>query len=741
MTHPDLFELVEEPLRADVAAHLEVCAQCRTERALLASVVVGATPPSARTIDVDGGLVEVVHRVRDGVTERFARVEGPIHRSVRQWLSLETEGTAWLAISEPLPTRTVDEQLRREPSSILRLALQAIAGVAAVHRHGTGHGALEVSTIRISETGRLKLPPPSLDPAEPNDDWPELAGVLRSWGETAPLAGLEGLITLLESAPTADSVLGEALEMAQDLRWGVQRYVERAELGAGGMGRVTLRRDQQLDRDVALKELVGDRALVPRFLDEARLTARLQHPGVVAVHEVGELRDGRPFYTMEVVRGSSLAAALREETWSLRRLVGAFAQVCDTVAFAHSLGVVHRDLKPANVMLGRFGEVRVMDWGIAVELDGTPRRYGRAGTPGYMAPEQDADAPLDKRADVYALGVILAEILDATERDASRGAAQEALAGLAGECSATEPADRPPDASVVAQRVREWLDGQERRDRAEQTVADARSLAEAARAWRRNAEILRAEATEALEPIPAHAGLEAKVHAWRKEDEAERLEVEAEVLETRFEQALRTALDHHAGFRPALDELARVYRQRLVSAEQRGEAREAARLATLLEHHDGGRHQAWLRGDGAVTLLTDPPGADVIAQPYVERDRRLVPGEPRSLGRTPLRGVDLPRGSWLLTIRHPACEAVRYPVFLERGEHWDGVPPEGSAPEPIALPARGSLGEHDVYVPAGWFWAGGDAKALDPPAPPPVVGGWTGRAPLPRDAPRLPGFP
>jgi len=201
------------------------------------------------------------------------------------------------------------------------------------------------------------------------------------------------------------------------------RYELREEIGRGGMGVVYRAHDRELQRDVALKVLragADARDLARRLHREARVLASLEHPGMVPVHDVGVLADGLGFYVMKLVRGRRL------DQWAagapaLSERLGAFERICETVAFAHAHGVVHRDLKPGNVMLGAFGEVLVMDWGVAKVLsdagaasastavDGETAAGTVLGTPGYMAPEQAAgDArAIDARTDVYALGGLL----------------------------------------------------------------------------------------------------------------------------------------------------------------------------------------------------------------------------------------------------------------------------------------------------------------------------------------------
>src|SRR5262245_34337985 len=147
-------------------------------------------------------------------------------------------------------------------------------------------------------------------------------------------------------------------------------------IGQGGMGAVFRVRDTDFDRDLAVKvlrpELHGHAAMVERFLEEARVCGRLQHPGVPPVHELGRLPDGRPYFTMKLVQGRTLAELLRERSSGADAsgspaerapFLKVFEQICQTVAYAHSQGILHRDLKPANVMVGAFGEVQVMDWG------------------------------------------------------------------------------------------------------------------------------------------------------------------------------------------------------------------------------------------------------------------------------------------------------------------------------------------------------------------------------------------
>jgi tetratricopeptide (TPR) repeat protein len=383
----------------------------------------------------------------------------------------------------------------------------------------------------------------------------------------------------------------------------VPGYEVLGPLGQGGMGEVLRGHDLHLGRDLAVKVLreehKGEPRLVQRFLAEARIHGRLQHPGIAPVHELGELPDRRPYFTMKLVEGRTLAALLDERADPSRdrpRFLTIFEQVCQAMGYAHSRGVIHRDLKPHNVMVGSFGEVQLMDWGLAKALareeeggrrkeepDGSasslilhPSSFAETqpgavlGTPAYMAPEQARGEveSLDERSDVFGLGAILCviltgeppycgsgtdEVLVQAKRAELDGAfarlhacgADAELVALCRDCLAPRREDRPCDGGAVAARVAAYQAAvQERLRRAELDRTAAQARAEEAKATvaaerkaRRRALAL-ATAVLALVAVGAVGGLVVQRQA------AERARRDAELR-----QAVESALDRAAGLR------------------------------------------------------------------------------------------------------------------------------------------------------------------------------------------------
>jgi serine/threonine-protein kinase len=426
------------------------------------------------------------------------------------------------------------------------------------------------------------------------------------------------------------------------------------------MGAIFQGRDLYLGRDLAVKVMREEHRdhpeMVRRFVEEAQIGGQLQHPGIVPVHELGRLSDGRMFIAMKLVRGRTLAALLaarRTPDDERTRFLAIFEQVCQTVAYAHSKGVIHRDLKPSNVMVGSFGEVQVMDWGLAKVLDqggladderaatagddasairtcrdGSDLMESRPGsvlgTPSYMAPEQARGAmdTLDERADVFALGSILCEILtgqpafvgeaspevyrkaeradlsDAFRRLGDCGADAE-LVALALACLAATPKHRPRDAGVVVSRLTAYLRGVEGRLR-EAELATVRAEARAAGERRRRQLTLALAASVLITGSIGAAGW-----GWIDRERRRRLgAVEVAVNAALADSARKREDAIAAGGDPILWV----------------EAIEAARRAeTLLAGGDAGLEQK-----ERVRRLLDELMRERAAAEAVEKDRRVV---------------------------------------------------------------------------------------------------------------------
>lgn len=295
------------------------------------------------------------------------------------------------------------------------------------------------------------------------------------------------------------------------------RFAILKEHARGGLGKVSLAQDLRLNRPVAIKEIRADRvgnvALRERFLVEAQITSRLQHPGIVPIYGLEEDHSGQPYYAMRFLDGKTLAQAIRDlhkasnaphgvgrqgvdyAVLSFRELLQRLINVCQTIAYAHSKGVLHRDLKPANVMLGDYGETLVLDWGLAKHIGDTEpglaatasalpavasehvTEVGQVlGTPNYMSPEQASGRVVGIETDIYALGAMLYELLTGDPPFANRPAREviaavsagnvptdlntgvpRPLAAICRKAMSPRPADRHVTAAALAIDLQQWL--------------------------------------------------------------------------------------------------------------------------------------------------------------------------------------------------------------------------------------------------------------------------------------------
>lgn len=619
----------------------------------------------------------------------------------------------------------------------------------------------------------------------------------------------------------------------------LRRYVVGDAFAHGGVGAIHEAHDRALHRDLAYKVLLPDRTEGPqyraRFVREARLTAQLQHPNIVPVHDLGVDPNGALFFTMKRVHGRTLESVLRDlereqsptdSEFSLPRLLVMFGQMCQAVHYAHTRGVLHRDLKPANIMIGALGEVLVMDWGLAKritpleyadtglflpvsedsaaqsasadlealaeddtgrlrallreELPGEddllptiaapfsepPRHHssprldqldsdwlgstdppgrdllgregltagiyetqdGRVlGTPPYMAPEQTRGRELDVRADVYALGTILYEIL--ALRPAFRGGrairvmskvatgrfkppshwapngrpVPAALERICLRAMALHRDDRHPTAWALFLAIESFLQGTEERRRREEA---ARAALEESRQHRVRWERARAElrgarghATRLLAGLRASDPLELKRRVWAAEDRRDQLELKQERHRAAFEQCLRAALRHLPGYEPARQALAEHAWDRLQDAELRGDQRARVRHESELEALDDGTWSPLLRAP-AILEVTCAAHAEVSIAPLREIDRRLVAPacHPLEVGTR----HELEPGRYLLHVDGNGLAPLQLPVRAARG---------GRITLDLAPRAASEVPAGFVHIPGGRARIGGDLQA------------------------------
>lgn len=559
-----------------------------------------------------------------------------------------------------------------------------------------------------------------------------------------------------EKQEVGKGVPGRVVEVATDAD-GTARYQDRGFIGRGGMGEVRRVFDARMNRCVAMKILAWELIDVPRarmrFLREARLTASLEHPGVIPVYDRGKLPDGRLWYTMREVEGaafSSVIAALHSgpaTSWNLRRALRLFHHMCEAVAYAHSCGIVHRDLKPDNLMVGRFGEALVVDWGLAKRmsvaslsratklreqhteaLDRFTRPGTALGTPGYMAPEQRNSASrAHPTADVYSLGAILCEIatgrvpttadavvVENPRSEAARSPMLDDLVALARDATAKTPAQRQANAGVLAKQLHRWLEYDQKSAYVERLVSEADEIGRAWHSATSSGAVLRDEAHRLLSVLRTYDAVEKKLPIWKMLDDADNWDRQSALAETRWFQRLGAALNVDPDSSEAHRRLASHYADRLLEAERLRESAKAAQYLSLLKLHDRGEHSGLLAGRALLALDTEPVRAGVVLYRHVEDQRRAIAVPHGSLGITPLSDVALEPGSYLVELHAPGHHVVRLPICLDRNGRLNRTAPNTDQPRQVRLPKLGVLEADDVFIPAGWFRCGGDQRAVEP---------------------------
>ncbi|MBW2458766.1 MAG: SUMF1/EgtB/PvdO family nonheme iron enzyme [Deltaproteobacteria bacterium] len=542
-----------------------------------------------------------------------------------------------------------------------------------------------------------------------------------------------GAIVAAPDAPETAAAFYDELAAVEDIAAlpAQVRYAPVGELGRGGMGRVDVVFDRLLGRPVAQKKVLeahNDRYLV----SEGQIGAQLEHPSIVPVYDLGADAEGRPFYTMRVVNGRALSHILYDEhgdgaaPLGLSKLLGILRQVCLAVDYAHSRGVVHRDLKPDNIVVGAFGEVYVLDWGVACVTDDSDIRQSErmpgseavAGTPGYMAPEQALAEPVDGRTDVFALGVILHEIFTgqlpfddedlhsvvrrATEPDTlpppslsgPRTMIPAPFDALVRSCLRRDPKHRPLTARFIADAIDGYLDAERARSAREKEAAE--HVREGRAAWSEHerlddqAVLLRREAEAMLGELEPWQSANDKQPGWDLAERARRLGARAAQLLAQAETAFARALGRVPDHAEARESLATLYYREFEKAEAEGNEDRMAQHLELARSYDDGSLALELADQGSLTIEVVPPAQWAEIARYEPTGPLLCSKSPQRIA-LPAAPLMIDSGSYLITTQCDG-EELRYPLLIRRAKVHRLR---------IRMPRQGLIPHGMCHVPAG----------------------------------------
>ena len=549
-------------------------------------------------------------------------------------------------------------------------------------------------------------------------------------------------------------------------RSGSERYQLLGEIARGGMGRIIKARDTEIGRIVAMKVLLrGVKAPendIRRFWMEVQATGQLEHPSIIPIHDVGRLPTGELFYVMKMLSGRTLATVLAglkrgdpvvSEEFRPMNMLTVFQKIVFAVAFAHARKVIHRDIKPANIMIGRYGEAMLLDWGLAklagtdetsiapdlprVRVDekvsGADTAHGTiTGTPQYMSPEATEGVPgrINEKSDVYSLGVVLYEILTydppfpdlgfmptimkvrsgdftpprvkAPDRNISIELEELCLAALA-----LDPDQRPSAAELAADlgRILEGTRERERREKeARARVREGRESVERWKLLKAELQAVRVEARQLAKSVSPWAEVAAKEPIWQLEDHASALEIDAITAFEESEAAFQQALGDVPDDREARSSLAALYYARFCDSEKARDAAGQNYFSSLVTRYDEGVWAKVLAGDGRLTVSVsgEADDASLSLAVFEDVDRHLTPRHRQQLGSPPIGPKSVALGSYLLTIERPDARPIVRPVHIGRME---------SVNVDVRVRSDAEIGESFVLVPAGPCVLGGDEKA------------------------------
>ncbi|GMV41516.1 MAG: hypothetical protein AMXMBFR64_32320 [Myxococcales bacterium] len=491
------------------------------------------------------------------------------------------------------------------------------------------------------------------------------------------------------------------------------KYLIGAEVGRGGMGAVRLAEDLDLGRRVALKTLLAgpdaEERMLRALINEARTTGQLQHPNIVPVHDIGVLSTGEVYYTMKLVGHQSLRDVLHGLSVGDRAITAEFTtvrlltiaqSVCMALHYAHSRGVVHRDVKPENILLGSFGEVHLMDWGIAKVIGRTTPLEGTsfasdgfvAGTPAYMAPEQARGdyTGVDDRSDIYSLGVILYELLTLalpveppehveelgrakeqpvvppSERCPERRIAPE-LDAICLKALAVSPEDRYQDARAVWREIELHLEGTKESQRLAQRAKDEVRRAEAAgvhyRELLEEQERLTDEVDRAERRVTPWDPEQDRLRLWRQRNRVGLLEL---AIGRAFAEAVKyynRALGYDPEHGEARAGLARLYEAGSRAAERKHD------IATMIYFGDMQRELVGEGNEtGRLTIRSYPGGARLHLLPADALDGEVELSESTLLGVAPVHEQEVESGGYMIVATLEGHRETFLPVVVRSGE-------------------------------------------------------------------------